>query len=144
MGQSYATRTLDFNYRLTDAVLTDLVLKGRRGNEMSEAETFRFMAYSRATFWHVADTFYQHRDGLLDAAVFAAFERNQVGMMQGVGMHAAWALSRNSFAPDFVAFMDRINAEAKERGTLDFSGGWKAALAAEMTGGSTEGFVPRK
>ena len=131
MGQSYATRTLDFNYRLTDAPLADLVIKGRPGEELSETETFRFMAYTRATFWHVADTFYQHRDGLLDDDIFAGFERNQVGMMQGPGVHAAWTRSRNEFAPDFVVFMDRVTAEAATRGTLDFKGGWSAALAAQ-------------
>ncbi len=132
ISHGFATRTIDFNYRMTDEKLAALVVKGRNASEaFDEVEAAQFFAYCRATFWNIADTFVQHRDGLLDDAVFAAFELSQVGMMRSRGMRIAWSLLREVFAPDFVAFMDRIADEATARGPLDFTTVWSSAIAEE-------------
>lgn len=131
IGHGFATRTVDFNYRMTDEALATIIAKGRRGTELlSEVEAYRFFAYCRAAFWNAADTFVQHREGLLDDEVFATFESAQVGMMQSRGMRIAWELGRAPFTADFVAFMNRIAGEAAALEPLDFATAWAQAIAA--------------
>lgn len=131
ISHGFATRTVDFNYRMTDEKLATAIVKGRSASaELTEVEIFQFMAYTRAAFWNASDTFVQYRNGLVDEAVFASFERAQVGLMQAPGMQIAWSFMRDAFAPNFVAFMDRIAADASARGDLDFSAAWSTAIAA--------------
>jgi hypothetical protein len=131
IGHGFATRTVDFNYRMTDEALAAVIAKGRKGTEvLSEVEAYRFFAYCRATFWNAADTFVQHREGLMDDEMFATFKRAHVGMMQSRGMRIAWELGRAPFTSEFVAFMNRIAEEAAALEPLDLAAVWAQAIAA--------------
>jgi len=57
ISHGFATRTVDFNYRMTDEALATVIAKGRKGTEeLSEVEAYRFFSYCRAAFWNAADT----------------------------------------------------------------------------------------
>ncbi len=132
IGHGFVTRTVDFNYRMIDANVAAVLVKGRSAStDLTEVELFQFLAYSRAAFWNIADTFLQHRDGLMDDAIFTTFERAHVGAMRSRGMQIAWTFWRANFTPDIVAFVDRIAKTAEEQGYSEFAPIWTAAIAAK-------------
>jgi hypothetical protein len=74
---------------------------------------------------------YQYRQGLLDADAFRSYElaiREQVFAFSGI--RAMWQLTRHTYSPSFVAFVDKpIDATPVHQESM--SRKWHAAVAAQ-------------
>jgi hypothetical protein len=90
----------------------------------------RFFSICRALFASAEDSFYHHREGLMDEQAFASFEASMRGMMsRSPGLAAGWLMTRDSYEPDFGAYMDRVlDGLTLESDAAIRSSRWKAAL----------------
>jgi hypothetical protein len=91
----------------------------------------RFFSVCRALFVSAEDSFYHHREGLMDEQTFASFEASMQGLMSRTpGVAAGWLLTRDSYEPDFRAYMDRVlGSITPESDAALRTSRWKTALA---------------
>ncbi|MBS0470275.1 MAG: hypothetical protein JSR60_04320 [Proteobacteria bacterium] len=130
ISQNRISRMADQQMRLAEGELGGIVGRGRRGDgAMSADEIGRFMAFMRAQFWSAEDNFLQHREQMLADEMFASFRASMTGLMRGAGTQAAWELSRESFVPEFRAFMDDVAKDARAAGFNDLAAPWNDAVA---------------
>jgi hypothetical protein len=92
----------------------------------------RFFTVCRAIFASGEDSFYQHGRGLMDEQTFASFEASLRGTMsRSPGLTASWLMYRDSYEPDFRAYMDRIlgSITPLDGDPASRTSRWKVALA---------------
>lgn len=130
--QQRSSLIADITMRETDPVLAVVFDAGKTGSAaMSKAEILQFQSYSIARFSLSEDTFYQHRSGLLSEEAYERFVRLFGGAFAWPGVRVIWKRARRAFGPEFVAFGDRLCAEAQAVPLVDVVDHWKADLAAE-------------
>jgi hypothetical protein len=130
IAQNWTTRMVDIQLRQAEPPLSDIVQRGRDGDDtMTAPELFRFMSYVRAQFWTAEDNFIQHRNRMLSDAYFKSVRRTYVGIMRGAGMQAAWDMFRDFFDPGFTAFMDDVAKEAETQGFVSVPERWTELVA---------------
>ena len=130
IAQNWTSRMVDIQLRQADAMLAEIVQRGRDGDEtMTAQEIFRFMSYVRAQFWTAEDNFIQHKNRMLSDAYFKSVRRTYVGLMRGAGMQAAWDIFREFFEPEFAAFVDDVAKEAETQGFVSVPEHWTTLVA---------------
>jgi hypothetical protein len=130
ISQAIVDRRVDIQMHQASAELSEIVMRGRRGDEtMTALEVARFMSWARSQFWNAEDIFLQYREGMLRKEMYGSFRSSMVNIMRGAGMQTAWESLRLSFIPDFTAFMDDTGREAIVRGYFDFPVVWRESVA---------------
>jgi hypothetical protein len=130
--QGRASRTVRIILAGTDPSLADAFTKGTFGAEdISSTQLTQFSAALRAVFVNSEDTYYQHKEGLLDEAGFAGFVTGMKGSFRYPGFRAQWKSARRNYGIDFVEFMDKLLAESPVIPTTDVLVRWRADIAAE-------------
>lgn len=131
--QARASRTIEVMLAASEPSLALAMNKAFNGDAMSDVEIAQFSQWCRASFYNWEDSFYQHREGLLDDAAFNAFERSIRSVVANVAMRAGWRLQRRAFGPEFVEWLDRQHTQTPLM-SLDRQSSWKKALEAENSG----------
>ncbi len=135
LQQGRAARTTDTMLRLADGDITDAFLKGTRGDDdISLKEIMQFRYAFRAVMFGLEDTYFQHRQTLLDDDAFESTVATLRYSFTTPGYRAAWKLARPMHDPSFVAFVDQLAAEVTVAPPPDEVGRWKTAVAAERFG----------
>jgi hypothetical protein len=130
--QARATRTVRIILAGTDPSLADAFTKGTFGDEdISSTQLTQFGAALRAVFVNCEDTYYQHKEGLLDEAGFAGFVTGLKGSFRYPGFRTQWKSARRNYAIEFVEFMDKLLAETPVNPPTDVLARWRAGIAAE-------------
>jgi hypothetical protein len=134
--QARASRTIEVMLAASEPSLAGAIHKAFGGGaEMSDTEIGQFTQFCRASFYNWEDSFYQHREGLLDDAAFDAFERSIQSVISNVAMRAGWRMQRRAFGPAFVEWLDSQHVQTPLV-TLDRQSSWRKALDAERSGAS--------
>jgi len=133
--QERASRTVGINLAATDPAMADALRKGSFGTrDISMTELTQYVAHTRATFINCEDTFYQHKEGLLNDDAFASFVAGMRGSFAMPGFRAQWKLARSNYGPDFVELMNKLLAEAQVSPLApDFLERWHSLVAADMS-----------
>jgi hypothetical protein len=119
-----------------DAGIVEGVRLGMAGSpQISDTQLLQFQLLARALFYHLEDSFHQHKDGQLPDPVFRTFEATTKVNMRSPGLRAAWRRTRNGFEHDFVEFVDRIVADTPVNTSPMTLAAWQADIAAEMSTG---------
>ena len=130
--QARAGRSIGIVLTGTEPSLADAFIKGAFGDEdISLTQHSQFSAVCRAIIINSEDTFYQHKDGLLDEASFVGFVAGMKGTMRYPGFRAQWKSARRNHGTEFVEFMDKLVAETPVARRIDILTRWKASVAAE-------------
>src|SRR5476651_1302747 len=126
--QDRASRTIEVMLAASEPSLAGAINKAFSGGvEMSDTEVTQFGQWCRASFYNWEDSFYQHREGLLDDAAFNAFERSIKSVVSNVAIRAGWRMQRHAFGPAFVEWIDSQHGQTRLT-TLDWNSSWKKAL----------------
>jgi hypothetical protein len=132
--QGRSTRAVDLFMGATNPSVADAAAKGIAGDEdISGTQFQQFRYYCMAHISHAEDSFYQHQDRLLNDAAFDTFVSALKGSLRSSGLRAVWKRSRNAYASEFVAFMDKAYAETPIDPSIDGLTQWKADVAAEKS-----------
>ena len=91
----------------------------------------QFSAVCRATIINSEDTFYQHKDGLLDEASFVGFVAGMKGTLRYPGFRAQWKSARRNHGTEFVEFRDKLVAEIPVAPRVDILARWAVSVGAE-------------
>ena len=130
--QARATRTVRIILAGTEPSLADAFTKGTFGDEdISSTQLTQFSASIRAVFVNSEDTYYQHKEGLLDEAGFAGFVAGMKGSFRYPGFRVQWKSVRRNYGSEFVEFMDKLLAETTVIPPTDVLARWRANIAAE-------------
>src|SRR5262245_3961694 len=130
--QARAGRSIGIALTGTEPSLADAFIKGAFGDEdISLTQQSQFSAVCRAIIINSEDTFYQHKDGLLDEASFIGFVAGMKGTMRYPGFRAQWKSVRRNHGTEFVEFMDKLIAETPVAPRIDILARWGASVAAE-------------
>jgi hypothetical protein len=126
------SRAVQLQLDLADPGRSEVWWKALIGpQEISETQLRQFFALSRAFFFHIEDSFYQHEHGLLNDD---AFETTVAGIRRFVsnpGARAIWRVQRSGFRGKFLAYMDGLVSAAAQGPPIDILDEWNAACAAE-------------
>jgi hypothetical protein len=116
IAQTRADRGVQMMLSTTNPSLAAATMKAMTGAaDLTLSELTQFTFYARALFMNTEDTFYQNRNGLVDAGAYGAFLASFRATMQNAGFRLAWALWRDSTGPEFAEFVDRLIAETPVR-----------------------------
>jgi hypothetical protein len=130
--QGRAGRSIGIVLTGTEPSLADAFVKGAFGDDdISLTQLMQFSAVCRATIINSEDTFYQHKDGLLDEATFVGFVAGMKGTFRYPGFRAQWKTVRRNHGNEFVEFMDKLIAEIPVAPRTDILARWAASVAAE-------------
>lgn len=126
--------------RISDTSLRMAELRGDAGlnkcfegsQDVSAQDVARFLFLCRSIFVSAEDSYFQHKQGLLDEMVFASFEASVKSGMGARGLAAGWMMTANMYEPEFRAYMDSINGDIHNPDSASSRGlaAWKAAIAA--------------
>ena len=136
IAQTRADRGVEMMLSTTNPSLAAATMKAMTGAaDLTLNELTQFTFYARALFMNTEDTFYQNRNGLVDAGAYGAFLASFRATMQNAGFRLAWALWRDSTGPEFAAFVDKLVAETPVRDPPHENQAemWKLGIA-HMTG----------
>jgi hypothetical protein len=129
--QGRVARITELAAATLEPAAAEALFKGMRGHsDITDVQLSQFINHSVGRFNNAEDSFYQYKDGLLNAAAFEGFERSMRFAMSWPGNRAVFRLIRPYFAADFLAFMEGLLAEVPpvERDTF---AQWRADSAAE-------------
>ena len=130
--QGRATRTVGIVLTGAKPSLADAFVKGNSGMEdISLTQLAQYGAVCRATFIASEDTFYQHKDGLLDEAIFTGFVAGMKGSLRNPGYRAQWKSARRNYGIEYVEFMDKLITETLVIPPTDVLARWRTDIAAE-------------
>ena len=129
---SRATRITELFMVCTEPSVAEAVSKGSRGAEdISETQLLQFANYSAARFFNAEDSFYQYREGLLNAFSFESVTDGLRASLAAPGMRTMYKGQRGMLGREFVQFVDELLASTpltvKFRDVAQF----KADIAAE-------------
>jgi len=133
--QARSTRSVNIVLSLTDPSLSEAMVKGRNcAQDISETALRQFAAYWRASFYSWEEGFYQYQEGLLGDAALNALGINAKYNLASAGVRAQWRLQRQSFGPEFVAWIDALAKATPIQESSDSVAEWQQAIAADRDG----------
>jgi len=104
--------------------------------DIDDVELYQVLQMGSAIWFSIEDSFYQHRDGLLDDAAWKANEAGLRTAASGAFMRATWQFARSSaVGSDFVAYVDALMAEVPAGGRANLIAEFRKALARETAAG---------
>jgi hypothetical protein len=116
-----------------DATLVDASTKGPHGaGDLTDQQVRQFITYAQARLYNAEDSFYQHKEGLLNDVSFAHVEGGLRISLSQPGFRAVYKRQRPGYGADFVAFADRLLAETQIAPPVDIAAQWRADVAAEQ------------
>ena len=135
--QGRAARIADTALRLAELRQSDAIDKCFEGSlEVSAKDVARFLFLCRAIFVSAEDSFFQHKQGLLDDTAFESFESSLESGMGAAGIAAAWMMTADMYEPQFRDYMNRMLGNFNSPAGRSPRGleSWNAAVAA-ISGG---------
>ena len=130
-----ASRTVDLFLGATDPLVAEAVLKGMRGAaDITETQVFQFTQFASARFFNAEDTFYQHREGLLNAYYLEGVTNGLRSSFAMPGMRGFYRRSRSVYGQAFAAFADTVLAATPVVPDGGGTARFKADVAAELAG----------
>jgi hypothetical protein len=127
------TRVMDLMLTCTDPPVANAVLKGMRGaNDLTDTEVFQFVNHSGARFFNAEDSFYQHREGLLNEFSFDGLRNGLRVSLTSAPMRVIYKHQRIMMGREFVEFMDQLLATIPVAPVVDQSAQFRAEVAAEL------------
>ncbi|MBS0277603.1 MAG: hypothetical protein JSR81_08270 [Proteobacteria bacterium] len=107
--QGRAARIADTALRIAELREGDAIDKCFAGSpDVAEKDVGRFLNIGRAIFVSAEDSYFQHKQGLLDDIAFASFETGARAGMGSPGVAAAWLLTRDMYEPEFRVYLDGL------------------------------------
>lgn len=91
--------------------MTEIALKGNRGDLLTPSEHFRYTNAIWVTFVYYENNFLQHRAGALSDEQFEATLESLKWQCLLSGIRACWIQSRGLFEKHFALFMDELVAK---------------------------------
>jgi len=134
--QGRAARISESALRLAELAESEGLERCFQGSaEVSNNDVRRFLFLCRSIFISAEDSFFQHRQGLLDRAAFDSFKSSLRSGMGSPGIATAWKMTREMYEPDFRDFMDRTMGDLTGEADVEARGlaRWKAVVAAQKT-----------
>ena len=136
-----ANRTVQVMLTRSDPSVARAWMKGMSGAlDISEEELVQFQALCAAGLTSAEDSFYQHKEGLLNDAAFNSYVRGLKVTFSSPGMRAMWKRGgRRALGAEFVTFIDELilgiplSRSSLYGGVAD----WNAAIGTEL--GTGEG-----
>ena len=107
--QANNQQLIDFNWDgAKDPVLNELLLRGDAGDPtLTPAQASAYLRLVLAYMCYAEDSYYQHREGLIDTERWAATSTwLQYGRAPHPGFRAGWTMSRELFGREFATFVD--------------------------------------
>jgi hypothetical protein len=130
--QARITRAFDWHMGLVEPAVADVWRRGLEGSDLSATELAQFTSIVRALFLHAEDSFFQHKEGLLNEAAFVTFSNGFGGIMRHPGARAAWKALSGSFNPEMAVFMSGLLAKSQpSEGYLLSPAHWTPNVARE-------------
>jgi hypothetical protein len=130
-----ASRIIDLFMGSAHPSVAEAVVKGMRGfSDMSETQVFQFISYGSARFFNAEDSFYQHREGLLNEYNIDAVTNGLRTSFASPGMRTVYKRSRVMMGREFVEFADQLLAATPVAAGPDLAARFMADLAAELAG----------
>jgi hypothetical protein len=132
--QGRINRAVELMTARMEPAVAEAVSNGIDGERnLTSQQLALFTSYADAYFLHAEDTYYQHEAGLLNEAAFATFAAYQRYAFTQCGMRVQWKRQRVYYAGAFVAFMDKLLAEAPTSPDHDALAEWRTDVLAEQT-----------
>ena len=133
--QARATQTMDVVVTAMESSAAEAINKGWSGEEnISETALRQFRQYCRAAFVGWQDGYYQHLDGLFPETALGSLMGDATTQLGNIGWRTQWRIQRQAFGPQFVAWVDKLAAEAPIDPSVDSLAVWRSALAKERSG----------
>ena len=133
MRQSRSARSFEMCLKSAEPAIAEALLSIGRGGE-TETLLFQWASYARGSFINWDDAFAQYKDGLLSASALDSMARAVGQVMRNVALRTEWRLQRQSFAPEFVAWIDGLVADYPKLEPGLSVAVWRSAFAAEQSG----------
>ncbi|MBV9903106.1 MAG: hypothetical protein JO346_00850 [Alphaproteobacteria bacterium] len=132
VAQERTSRIVDIQMQIAaEPSLAEALEKGLAGDTTITTTQFtQFQFYGLARFLNSEDSYFQHRNGLLNTESFATFERTIRVAYRAPGLRALWKSAKVRYDPEYVAFVDRVVAGIEAEPPFDQFARWKADLAA--------------
>ena len=93
----------------TEPSLAEAFSKAMRGNDdLTDTQVTQFSNYALARFFHAEDSFYQHREGLLNDFYFEGIAYGLKNSLSSASMRALYRRHRRAFGRDFAEFIDEL------------------------------------
>jgi hypothetical protein len=137
--QGRPARIADTALRIAELRESDAMDKCFGGSpDVTDKDVARFLNICRAVYVSAEDSYFQHKQGLLDEIAFASFEHSVRAGMGAPGMAAGWILTRDMYEPEFRDYLDKLHGQdmhapadsVQTRGVTR----WRAALEAIHNG----------
>lgn len=131
--QGRAARISDTSLRLAELRADEGLNKCFEGvTDVSQQDVARFLFVCRSIFVSAEDSYFQHKQGLLDDQAFASFESSVKSGMGARGLAAGWMLTANMYEPEFRDYMNRTNGEIHNADSVAGRSlaSWKNTIAA--------------
>jgi hypothetical protein len=128
--QGRAALTADVPMRVADPDVAAPFAKGQRGEDISLVEFYQYRLVVRAQLAVVQQTFYQHRERVIDDAAFRTLNLRLRREFAAPGRRAMWRLEREWYEEGFRTFVDQAVRESGPWASDELAE-WRSALAAE-------------
>ncbi|MBS0273751.1 MAG: hypothetical protein JSR55_04965 [Proteobacteria bacterium] len=110
--QGRAARIADTALRIAELRESEAIDKCFTGSpDVTDKDVARFLNICRAIYVSAEDSYFQHKQGLLDEIAFASFEHSVRAGMGAPGMAAGWILTRDMYEPEFRAYLDKLHGQ---------------------------------
>jgi len=107
--QGRAARIADTALRIAELRESDAIDKCFTGSaDVTDKDVARFLNVCRAIFVSAEDSYFQHKQGLLEDIAFASFETGVRAGMGAPGMAAGWLLTRDMYELEFRTYLDGL------------------------------------
>jgi hypothetical protein len=131
--QGRINRAVELEAARMEPFVAEAITNGIAGDQnLTPQQLAIFVSYAAAYFLHAEDTYYQHEMGLLNEAGFATFAAYQRYAFTQCGMRVQWKRQRVWYAGAFVAFMEKLLAEASASPARDALAEWRSDILAEQ------------
>ena len=130
--QERANKIAEISMAGAEPSIAEALAKGLVGAEdISATQLNQFRSFTHARLTLSEDAFYQHRNGSLSDEAFAAFLAKFRAAYMTPGGRILWRWNRSAYGPEFVAFVDKLAADAVLAPFPDDLERWKSEVAAE-------------
>lgn len=132
-------RVFEANLAMTEPTLADAIAKGMAGaRDITPTQIAQYRGYSYARFQISENTFLQHKAGLLSDEAFDAFMKGFVAALALPSVRVMWNWGKVGHAPEFIAFVEGLIAQAPTVTNGDLLARWNSDLAAWTSGLAAE------
>jgi hypothetical protein len=129
--QAHSMRISEHFLRRVDQA--DLWVKVYADEPLTDVEVYQVFQTTSAVWYHIEDSYYQHRDGLLDET---AGEANLTGLKYALQLphfRAVWPFLRQStVGSEFVSVVDKMIAETQPVSSNELIARHRASLLREI------------